>query len=354
MDPPADVHYPSPVRSWSWDAHVSRPAPGMIRRSSSNADIPAAVKATERSAFLHPEGDGMGIAFLVALLLTGGGQAGGPEFLVSLEYPGDYDGLTCRAEGFPDSLLPAGCSSLDLHLTFLPDSVQCLAAASTPGGWLLLDTLRASGFPWGNRNASAHWDSEEGVLVLATQMPMSMRFFFASWAPGADGFTFVRVWEEDPSQAALGRTISLLDSGRVEEAAASLLGIMYPASYYEGGRMAAAFLLASDSEARRRAALCDWEGAYEVYFCAGDAYRLCGLDAEWFLDADSLGNAGNPLEDWISSACLAGILDHLGATALETGHELVAGEAALAAEALRDHSDSPDATGTDTVNRTRD
>jgi hypothetical protein len=256
-------------------------------------------------------------------------------------YPADYGLVRIEVGSYPDSLLPAGASALELIPIRAADANEFLAAAVVEGGWLVLDTLVTSDMIFNEAKSWAWWDSTASTLTLGSQLPFRMYTYNATWHPFGSDFGDPEEWEEDPSEEALSDTQDLLDSGRVEEAVQRLYDIFYPQWYFDGNEMAARFLSGSYYEAQRMADAGDWAGALGTYLCAGDAYDQCGLDPEWFLDAHALGADGNPLRLWMDTEVLQQILGHLSAVADQAGDPGTASRAREAALALFPAPGSP-------------
>lgn len=241
--------------------------------------------------------------------------------------------VTIPVDSFPDSLLTDGASGLDLIPVRSADVTELVMAARADGGWIAMDTLVSTGM-FNDAKAWAYWERDRRQVVLASQVPFRTLTFFSVWQTGTNGFELVDEYTEDPSEDALQETLSLLDSGRVEEASSLLFCVLYPDWYFNGEEMAANFLRASSREARRLAGAGDWRGALEVYLCAGDAYEQCGLDSLWFLDAGGFERYGNPVGVWLDDRELVGILEHLASVASEAGNDTIACSAARAAASL--------------------
>jgi hypothetical protein len=276
---------------------------------------------------------------MLLILLVGISGASGAgllteiDILTSASCQPDSGVFSIPVDGYPDSLLPAGSSGLDLIPVRAADATELIAGVRMDGGWLVLDTLVFGG-PWNEAKSWAWWDAEAQGVVLASQLPFRMYTWMTRWTPDEDGFTLESEWDEDASMDALESTLALLDSGRVEEASGQLFCILYPGWYFNGSEMAAAFLRASSLEAGRRAIEGDAEGALSAYLASFAVFQQCGLDSLWLLDAVSLGAGLNPVSQWMDDTELSELLDHLAATATAAGDGVLAAKAAAASAAL--------------------
>jgi len=272
---------------------------------------------------------------LVALLAAGGRYVSANDIEASSSYAAENGVVRIPVDSYPFALLPGSTSALELIPIRIADADEFMAGAVEGDEWLVLDTLVTSAWPFNAAKSWAWWDADCQRVVLASQEPFRMFTWFEAWVPheGA-GFELVDEWQEDPSEEALAATRALLDSGLVEAATRRLYDIFYPQAYYDDLEMAARFLEASYRESQRMAARGDWDGALTAYMCAGDAYSQCGLDPEWFLDADLFAGGANPFYLWIDNDRMIEILRHIAGVVHNSGSQDVERRALAVASAM--------------------
>ncbi|NOQ21041.1 MAG: hypothetical protein GQ565_00115 [Candidatus Aegiribacteria sp.] len=214
--------------------------------------------------------------------------------------------------GIPSEMLPDGIDNLDLLI--LSDHLiegSELAVIGYGQDTLCFGTVAFDMF-LNPAKAFAYFRSEDSLMILSSEYTSRTTRCNMSYAWEKDEQILIPVesWVSDRSADLLASADSLLEIGKIRQAADSISMMLYAWAYYDAGELCCRFLRAAH-EASKDA---PEEDALEYYDAAVYAFDIIQYDDTWFISFDSLEDfIRSDYAEYIEAEELAGILrDYAG------------------------------------------